>query len=112
MIRATLSLCACAALAACQQYATPQQQRAIPLASQSITLPGETVTLPARAEIVTINCAACHSAEMILTQPRLMPDQWQAEIAKMRGVYKATIDPRDDAKIVAALRDLQSAPQP
>lgn len=79
----------------------------IVLTSQSTTLPDETATLPDSAEIVTINCTACHSPEMILTQPRLKPEQWQAEVAKMRGAYKATIDEQDDAKIVAALVALQ-----
>lgn len=79
----------------------------IPLRTQSIALPDETVTLPDTAEIVTNNCTACHSPELILTQPKLKPEQWQAEVAKMRGAYKAAIDEQDDARIVAALVALQ-----
>ena len=112
--RQTLPLFALAMLGACERYATPQEARgsgtATPIAitSQSIALPAETATLPATAEIVTLNCTACHSAELILTQPRLKPDQWQAELTKMRGAYKATIDEKDDPAIIAALLALQA----
>lgn len=78
----------------------------IALATQSITLPDETVTLPASAEILTTNCTACHSPEMLLTQPKLDAKTWTAEIGKMRAAYKATIDPTDDPKILAALLTL------
>ena len=95
----TLPLTAFVLLAACHPAAeTPKQ---ITLTSQSITLPVETATLP--AEILSVNCAACHSPEMILSQPKLKPEQWQAEVTKMRGAYKASIDEKDDAKIIAAL---------
>ena len=85
-------------LGACHVADAPKK---IALSSQTIALPTETATLP--ADILTVNCAACHSPEMILTQPKLKPEQWQAEITKMRGAYKASIDEKDDAKIVAAL---------
>ena len=107
MTRAVIALAALVVLAGCQRYPTPQDYRSggastpIVLTSQSITLPDETVTLPASAEIVTINCTACHSPDLILAQPKLKPEQWQAEVTKMRGAYKATIDEKDDGKIVA-----------
>jgi len=94
-----LPLIALAPLAACHPATDAPKQ--IALSSQSITLPPETATLP--ADVLTVNCAACHSPEMILTQPKLPPAQWQAEVTKMRGAYKASIDEQDDAKIVAAL---------
>lgn len=98
----TLPIAAFVLLAACHPAAeTPKK---ITLTSQTIALPAETATLP--AEILTVNCAACHSPEMILTQPKLKPEQWQAEVTKMRGAYKASIDEKDDAKIVAALLEL------
>ncbi len=78
----------------------------IALTSQSITLPDETATLPASAEILTTNCTACHSAEQLLTQPKLDAKTWTAEIGKMRTAYKASIDPKDDPKILAALLTL------
>lgn len=112
--RRIASLLLLGTLAACQQYRTPEQMRdgssgePIVLTSQSMTLPDEKVTLPASADIVTANCTACHSPELILTQPKLKPEQWLAEVTKMRGAYKATIDEKDDARIVAALLTLQS----
>lgn len=52
---------------------------------------------------VNANCLACHSASMVMTQPRLTPAEWAAEVTKMRAVYKAPIDPADDAAIIAWL---------
>ena len=86
-------------LAACHPAA--EAPKKIALTSQSIALPPETATLP--ADVLTLNCAACHSPEMILTQPKLKPEQWQGEVTKMRGAYKAAIDEKDDKAIVAAL---------
>lgn len=101
-------------LGGCQRYATPGETRTggggartIALSSQSITLPTESATLPASAEIVSTNCTACHSAEQILTQPRIKPEQWAAEVTKMRTAYKASIAETDDPKLVAALVALQ-----
>ncbi len=113
MSRLVAGLALLASLAACRQDRTPAQQReagnagSIVLASQSIILPQETATLPASAEIVTTHCTACHSPELILTQPRLKPETWQAEVTKMRTAYKAAIDERDDAEIIAALVAVQ-----
>ena len=43
-------------------------------------------------EAVTTNCLSCHSPAMILTQPRLTRQVWEAEVEKMAKVYKAPID--------------------
>lgn len=114
MSRAFPMLALLLVLGACQRYATPSEThdggggaQAIALSSQSMTLPTETVALPASAEIVITNCTACHSAELILTQPKLKPAQWAAEVAKMRTAYKASIAESDDPKLVAALVALQ-----
>lgn len=64
------------------------------------------------ADLLTANCAACHSAEMILAQPRMTEAQWQASVEKMRTVYKAPVEDADAAKLPAALARLQAAPQP
>ena len=108
MSRALAGIALLATLTACGYEAG--KGRTVVLASQSMALPEETVTLPASAEIVTINCTGCHSPEMILTQPRLKPETWQAEVTKMRTAYKAVIDEKDDPKIVAALVALQAKP--
>ncbi len=73
----------------------------------SVTLPGDMGAYPElgqgapAADAINNNCLGCHSAEMVLTQPRLTPAEWQAEVAKMRNVFKAPVDPADDAAIVA-----------
>jgi hypothetical protein len=55
------------------------------------------------ADAINNNCLSCHSAEMVMTQPRLSQAEWAAEVTKMRNVFKAPIDPADDAAIVAWL---------
>lgn len=55
------------------------------------------------ADAINNNCLSCHSAEMVMTQPRLTEAEWAAEVTKMRNVFKAPIDPADDAAIVAWL---------
>lgn len=99
-----LPIAALTLLAAC--HPATEAPKKIALSSQTIALPAETATLP--AEILTVNCAACHSPEMILSQPKLKPEQWQAEVTKMRGAYKAQIAEKDDPAIVAALLALPS----
>ncbi len=74
-------------------------------APQSYTLPAETATLAAgpNLDLVQQNCAACHSADYISTQPRRTKDPhgfWQAEVTKMQKVYGAPIEDADIAKIV------------
>jgi len=80
----------------------------VTLASDSITLPDETAALPDTPGnvVITANCTACHSPEMILTQPPLGAEKWQATIDKMRGVYKAPIAPASDKALIAALTAL------
>ena len=79
-------------------------QRAAPFAfsNTSITLPADTTTLPAgpHADLATQNCTACHSADMILHQPRLTAKQWEANVEKMVKVYKAPIDAKDVPAVV------------
>ncbi|MEG3088370.1 cytochrome C nitrite reductase [Sphingomonas sp. PB4P5] len=75
----------------------------VTLTSDAITLPEETAALPAGSDLITANCTACHSAEMLTTQPALNAEKWQATIDKMRGVYKAPIAPADDKALIAEL---------
>ena len=58
------------------------------------------------ADVVNNNCLACHSAEMILTQPPLSHAAWQAEVEKMRKTYKAPVDDKDVPAIVDYLASL------
>ena len=52
------------------------------------------------ADVVNNNCLTCHSAGMVLTQPRLPRAVWQAEVEKMRNTYKAPVDAEDVPAIV------------
>ena len=82
----------------------------VTLASQTLAVPEGTIAFPAGAdgELLALDCTACHSPELILVQPPLGADKWQAEIDKMRKAYHATIDAKDDAALVAALGRLQA----
>lgn len=92
-----------AALSASQSFA------AEPLKPLKVDLsnPGPYFTGPG-SEPVNNNCAACHSAEMILSQPALSKTVWQAEVTKMTKVYKATINEADIPAIVEYLSKLRS----
>jgi hypothetical protein len=68
-------------------------------------LPEETAAFKPgpNVEAAQNNCAACHSADYIATQPqgpKFKRDFWQAEVTKMIKVYGAPIDEADVSKIV------------
>ncbi len=52
------------------------------------------------SDVTANNCLACHSAGMVLTQPPLPRATWQAEVDKMRAVYKAPVSDEDMKPIV------------
>jgi cytochrome c5 len=58
------------------------------------------------ADVVNNNCLACHSAGMVLTQPRLSRAVWQGEVDKMRNTYKAPVEAADVPAIVDYLATL------
>jgi hypothetical protein len=66
----------------------------------------------AGADAINNNCLACHSAGMVLTQPRLSRADWQAEVEKMRNFYKAPVDATDVPAIVDYLVSLSATRQP
>jgi sulfite dehydrogenase (cytochrome) subunit B len=71
-------------------------------------LPDETAAFKPgpNLEVVQGNCAACHSADYIKTEPqgpKFKKDFWQAEVMKMIKVYGAPIDEADVGKIVEYL---------
>lgn len=92
------------ALAGCQQKADD-----FTFTNTSITLPDDSITLPPgpNVELATATCLACHSADMITNQPRMTDKQWTANVAKMVKVYKANIDDKDVAPVVAYLVAMQ-----
>lgn len=88
--------------AICLLLAAPGAGLAAP---QSYTLPDETATFAPgpNLDVVQQNCAGCHSADYISTQPRPLKDPaafWQGEVVKMKKVYGAPIEDADVPKIV------------
>jgi cytochrome c5 len=79
-----------------------QAETRIVLKSVEVTFPQSDRGLPEAPgrDVVQNNCFTCHSAGMILTQPTLPRATWEAEVAKMRNVYKARIEDKDVSTIV------------
>jgi cytochrome c5 len=93
---------------------------AAPLAAQAktIALPKSVeVQLPAGtepfdgpgADAINNNCLTCHSRGMVLNQPAMPQAAWQAEVAKMRNVYKAPVNEADVPAIVDYLVRVKGA---
>lgn len=80
-------------IAAAATAAGAQAKAPIVLKSIEVTLPDSSRTLPDGTGLAAVqnNCLACHSAGMILNQPAMAKAAWEAEVAKMRNVYKAPI---------------------
>ena len=75
--------------------------------SVSVDLPfGDRMFEGSGAEVVNNNCLACHSVGMVLTQPPLSRQTWEAEVTKMRNAYKAPIATEDVTSIVDYLSKL------
>lgn len=85
----------------------------ISLHAVKVDFPDEDPAFPggAAADVVNNNCLACHSSDMILTQPPLSRAQWQAEVDKMRNTYKAPIAAADVPAIVDYLANLNAGTQ-
>ena len=77
----------------------------ITLSSVSADLPADEAVFPAGPNVDLVNqrCLSCHSASMVLTQPPLKAEQWQAIVEKMRDTYHAPVAPGEVAPIVAYL---------
>lgn len=84
--------------------------RGFTLASTSVDLPIDDAQYPdgPHADVINPNCTSCHSASMALTQPALAPDQWKAEVTKMREVFHAPVAEADVPAIVAYLTAMPS----
>ncbi|WP_341991347.1 cytochrome c [Azorhizobium sp. AG788] len=63
------------------------------------------------ADAVTNNCLACHSAGMVLNQPKLSEATWASIVAKMMNAYKAPVDPADVSAIVGYLASMKVGPE-
>ena len=96
--------------AAAAQAASPPSV----VSADGVTLRSVEVDIPNRdrkfegpgAGVVNDNCLTCHSAGMVLTQPRLARAAWQGEVEKMRNTFKAPIDAKDVTAIVDYLTSL------
>ncbi|MEE7492042.1 MULTISPECIES: cytochrome c [Methylobacterium] len=80
--------------------------------SQQVELPSSDRVFPdgPGAEAVNNNCLACHSAGMVLTQPKLSKAQWTETVNKMVHIYKAPVDPADVQAIVDYLAAMKPKP--
>jgi mono/diheme cytochrome c family protein len=80
--------------------------------SMSADLPPDAAAFPdgSNVKIVSQNCLACHSADMVLDQPLLPRVTWTAEVTKMRNAYKAPISEADAALIVDYLAATHAPP--
>jgi cytochrome c5 len=90
----------------------PTMARAAPpfeFKSVNIDLPDSDKMFPdgPGADAINNNCLACHSAGMVLNQPRLSKQAWAAEVHKMINNYKAPVAPEDVGAIVDYLTALK-----
>ncbi|MFD2500951.1 c-type cytochrome [Rhizorhabdus histidinilytica] len=56
--------------------------------------------------MMNANCASCHSASMVLLQPKLSREQWTGIVRKMRDVYRAPVADEDVPAIIDYLAKL------
>ncbi|MFM7348257.1 MAG: cytochrome c [Erythrobacter sp.] len=82
----------------------------VAFADVSITLPDDPNVLPEGPgrEVVLENCTACHSATMLLQQPRIDRAKWEGLVTKMREVYKAPVDAQAVPQIVDYMLAVQA----
>jgi cytochrome c5 len=92
-------------LAALAATKTQAATKTYVLKSVNVTLPDSDRPMPDGPGLAAVqnNCVSCHSAGMILNQPAMPQASWQAEVAKMRNVYKAPVADKDVPDIVGYL---------
>lgn len=80
------------------------------LKSASVELPYDEQAYPdgPGAEVMNANCASCHSASMVLVQPKLTRAQWDGVVKKMRDVYHAPVADEDVPAILDYLTKLSA----
>ncbi len=86
-----------------------EAQTALVLKSVKVTLPESTAVLPPGpgSDVASANCLICHSAGMIMNQPAMPKAAWEAEVNKMRNVYKAPVQTTDIATITDYLTSIK-----
>jgi hypothetical protein len=71
------------------------------LKSVSVNLPfGDKMFPGPGSDAINQNCLACHSADMVLNQPKLSRSAWTAVVDKMINSYKAPVAPADVPAII------------
>jgi cytochrome c5 len=88
-------------LAAAVMSLCGEARSALVLKSANVTLPDSSAMFPAGpgADVANSNCLSCHSVGMVMNQPVLSRAAWEAEVNKMRNVYKAPVQASDVAAI-------------
>jgi len=84
-------------------------QTALVLKSTQVTLPESTATFPPGlgADVANADCLACHSVGMVMNQPVMPRAAWEAEVNKMRNVFKSPMPESDVAAIVDYLTSIK-----
>jgi len=95
LVRARLRILLLASVAAVPL--SGEAQSALVLKSITVTLPDNSDMFPPGpgAEVANNNCLACHSVGMVMNQPILSKAAWEAEVNKMRNVFKAPVEASD-----------------
>jgi mono/diheme cytochrome c family protein len=90
-----------------------EAQTAFVLKSTKVTLPDSTAVFPpgTGADVANANCLVCHSVGMVMNQPTLPKAVWEAEVNKMRNVFKATVDESNVAAITDYLTSIKGPKQ-
>src|SRR6478752_6683354 len=97
-MRAIVPLAVAASLVGVACGARPVTYALAPEAAPPAELAG------ADAEVVRNNCAACHSLDYIVTQPRGKGEKfWRDAVTKMIDVYKAPVEQPDANKVAEIL---------
>lgn len=84
------------------------------LSSVSAELPADDAVFPPGPNVDLVNqrCLSCHSASMVLAQPKLTAEQWQATVKKMRDIYRAPLGANEVTPIVEYLAARQGVGGP
>ncbi|WP_347270923.1 c-type cytochrome [Rhizorhabdus histidinilytica] len=98
----------CALVAATALSAGSRAAPRFTVKSTSVELPYDETAYPEGpgAEVMNANCASCHSASMVLLQPKLSREQWTGIVRKMRDVYRAPVADEDVPAIIDYLAKL------
>ena len=105
MVLATAPRLSAASLQDSDRKLAQVEAQGVALTSTNVNLPDDAATFPngLQVDAVNENCLACHSASMVLTQPRLDAAHWTAIVQKMRNSYMAPIPDGAVPDIVAYL---------